>query len=63
MSVTGNIKIFSGNAHEQLAKDICRQLSCDLGNAITSRFSDEEFNFQIGENVRGADVFIIQPNH
>lgn len=61
MSVTGNIKIFSGNAHEQLAKDICRQLSCDLGNANTSRFSDEEFNFQIGENVRGADIFIIQP--
>lgn len=44
-----------------MAKKICRQLSCDLGNANTSRFSDEEFNFQIGENVRGADVFIIQP--
>ncbi|MDQ3634175.1 MAG: ribose-phosphate pyrophosphokinase [Acidobacteriota bacterium] len=61
MSVTGNIKIFSGNAHEKLAKDICRQLSCDLGNANTTRFSDGEFNFQIEENVRGADVFIIQP--
>ncbi len=61
MSVTGNIKIFSGNAHKKLAKAICRKLSCDLGNASTDRFSDGEFNFQIGENVRGADVFIIQP--
>jgi ribose-phosphate pyrophosphokinase len=61
MSVTGNIKIFSGNAHHELAKKICRQLSCDLGKADTYRFSDGEFNFQIGENVRGADIFIIQP--
>ncbi len=61
MSVTGNIKIFSGNAHEDLAKKICSYLSCDLGMADTNRFSDGEFNFQIGENVRGADVFIIQP--
>lgn len=61
MSVTGNLKIFSGNAHKKLAKDICRYLSCDLGNAETYRFSDGEFNFQICENVRGADIFIIQP--
>jgi ribose-phosphate pyrophosphokinase len=61
MSVTGNIKIFSGNAHRKLAEQICNYLSCDLGMADTSRFSDGEFNFQIGENVRGADVFIIQP--
>ncbi|MEZ5344725.1 MAG: ribose-phosphate pyrophosphokinase [Pyrinomonadaceae bacterium] len=61
MSVTGNIKIFSGNAHRGLAEKICRHLSCDLGAVTTSRFSDGEFNFQIGENVRGADVFIIQP--
>lgn len=61
MSVTGNIKVFAGNAHKELAEQICRHLSCDLGIANTSRFSDGEFNFQIGENVRGADVFIIQP--
>ncbi len=61
MSVTGNIKIFSGNAHRALAGQICRNLSCDLGMASTDRFSDGEFNFQIRENVRGADVFIIQP--
>ncbi len=61
MSVTGNIKVFSGNAHPHLAEEICQNLSCDLGQAMTDRFSDGEFNFQIGENVRGSDVFIIQP--
>src|SRR5881394_371560 len=61
MSVTGNIKIFSGNAHRDLAEEICSQLNCDLGKASTDRFSDGEFNFQIGENVRGSDVFIVQP--
>lgn len=61
MSVTGNIKIFSGNAHRELADEICGHLSCDLGKSSTDRFSDGEFNFQIGENVRGTDVFIVQP--
>ena len=61
MSVTGNIKIFSGNAHPALAREICSHLSCDLGKASTERFSDGEFNFQIGENIRGSDVFIVQP--
>lgn len=60
MSVTGNIKIFSGNASRDLAEEICLSLGCDLGKASTERFSDGEFNFQIGENVRGSDVFIIQ---
>lgn len=61
MSVTGNIKVFSGNSHPALAEEICQFLSCDLGRASTDRFSDGEFNFQIEENARGADVFIIQP--
>lgn len=61
MSVTGNIKIFAGNAHPELAKKVCGFLSCDLGMSSIYRFSDGEFNFQIGENVRGTDVFIIQP--
>jgi ribose-phosphate pyrophosphokinase len=61
MSVTGNIKVFSGNAHPKLAEEVCSDLGCDLGWSSTGRFSDGEFNFQIGENVRGADVFIIQP--
>ncbi|MEP7076313.1 MAG: ribose-phosphate pyrophosphokinase [Acidobacteriota bacterium] len=61
MSVTGNIKIFSGNAHPALAQEICDHLGCDLGKAHNERFSDGEINFQIGENVRGGDVFIVQP--
>ncbi len=62
MSVPGSIKVFSGNANRSLAEDICRELSCDMGKAVTDRFSDGEFNFQIGENVRGMDVFIVQPS-
>jgi ribose-phosphate pyrophosphokinase len=61
MSVTGKIKVFSGNAHRRLAEEICGHLDCELGKASTERFSDGEFNFQIGENVRGHDVFIVQP--
>ena len=61
MSVTGNIKVFSGNAHRGLAEEICGELNCDLGKSTNDRFSDGEFNFQIGENVRGSDVFIVQP--
>lgn len=61
MGTTGGIKVFSGSANRQLADEICHYLSCDLGRALTERFSDGEFNFQIEENVRGADVFIVQP--
>ncbi len=61
MSVTGKIKVFSGNAHPALAEEICGELGIELGKASTGRFSDDEFNFQIGENVRGHDVFIVQP--
>ena len=61
MSVSGKIKVFTGNAHRELAEEICTQLDCELGKAITESFSDGEFNFQIGENVRGSDVFIVQP--
>ena len=61
MSTTGSVKIFSGNANPKLAEEICRQLSCDMGKAYAERFSDGEFNFQIDENVRGGDVFIVQP--
>src|SRR2546422_1723357 len=61
MGTTGGIKVFSGTAHRALAQEICHELTCDLGKATTARFSDGEFNFQIEENVRGADVFIVQP--
>jgi ribose-phosphate pyrophosphokinase len=61
MSAYGNIQVFSGNAHRELADEICGHLGCHLGEAETGRFSDGEFNFQIKENARGADVFIVQP--
>jgi len=61
MGTTGGIKVFSGNANRALTQEICSQLGCDPGSATAERFSDGEFNFQITENVRGADVFIVQP--
>lgn len=55
-----SIQIFSGNSNRPLAEEICRYLSVPLGRANTTRFPDGEFNFQILENVRGGDVFIVQ---
>ncbi len=54
-------KIFSGSASPDLAERICGHLGVKLGSANLSRFSDGEMYFQILENVRGADVFVIQP--
>src|SRR5439155_28272 len=50
------LKIFSGNAHPALAKEICEHLQLELGQAEVGRFPDGEVEVQIGENVRGADV-------
>ncbi|MBI3940299.1 MAG: ribose-phosphate pyrophosphokinase [Acidobacteria bacterium] len=55
------LRIFSGSANPSLAEEICSVLGCPLGEARLTRFSDGEIHFQILENVRGADVFIIQP--
>ncbi|HZN11183.1 MAG TPA: ribose-phosphate pyrophosphokinase [Blastocatellia bacterium] len=55
-----SLQIFSGNANRPLAEEICRYLGIPLGRANTTRFPDSEFNFQILENVRGGDVFIVQ---
>ena len=55
------MKIFTGTAHRSLAEEICRSLDVPLGQASVSRFSDGEGYFQILENVRGEDVFVIQP--
>jgi ribose-phosphate pyrophosphokinase len=53
--------VFSGNANPDLAKETARNLGLPVGNALVSKFSDGENNIQIHENVRGQDVFIIQP--
>jgi len=54
-------KIFAGSAAPQLAEKICSYLGVHMGNARLGRFSDGEIYFQILENVRGADVFVVQP--
>ena len=53
--------LFSGNANRKLAQEICEYLGTPLGLAEVSQFSDGEVFVQISENVRGADVFVIQP--
>ncbi len=55
------LKIFTGSAHPSLGAAIARSLSVPLGRAHLSRFSDGEIWFQIQDNVRGADVFVVQP--
>jgi ribose-phosphate pyrophosphokinase len=57
----GDLKVFSGSAHPELAKQICEFLGVSLGQARLRRFPDSEVSFQIDENIRGTDVFIVQP--
>lgn len=57
----GKIKIFTGNSNPQLAAEIADRLGLPLGEAIVGRFRDGEIKVRIGESVRGADVFVIQP--
>jgi ribose-phosphate pyrophosphokinase len=57
----GELKIFSGRAHPALAREICEYLGIDLGQITLFNFSDGENYCQIDENVRGADVFVVQP--
>ena len=54
-------KVFSGTANLELAKKICDYLNIPLGECIIKRFSDGEIFVEIKENIRGADIFIIQP--
>ncbi len=53
--------LFSGNANPALAHEIARHLTVPLGRAFVGRFSDGEVNIELMENVRGRDVFIVQP--
>lgn len=55
------IKLFTGNSNKPLAKEIADYLSIHLGDAMVSTFADGEIMVQINENVRGADVFLVQP--
>jgi len=55
------LAIFSGNAHLELSKNICKFLKVELSHALVDRFSEGEVRVKINDNVRGKDVFIIQP--
>src|ERR1035437_5982007 len=55
------LKVFSGTANLKLAEEICACMEVPLGQSIVTRFSDDEVRIQILENVRGADVFVVQP--
>ena len=53
--------VFAGNAHPQLSRDIVQHLELPLGQAVVGRYSDGEVMVEVMENVRGKDVFIVQP--
>src|SRR5579875_3680486 len=56
-----DFKIFSGTANPALTREICNALGCLVGAAMIKKFADGETHLQIQENVRGADVFVVQP--
>ena len=60
MNSKNNLVIFSGNSNPGLANKIVKKLNKPLGKATVGRFSDQEMNIKIEENVRGKDVFIVQ---
>ena len=55
------LKIFTGNANAALTQEICQCLGVQAGDATVRTFSDGEIHLQVHENVRGADVFVVQP--
>jgi ribose-phosphate pyrophosphokinase len=57
----GELKIFGGRAHPTLTQEICDYLNLTPGNVSARNFSDGEIFCQIQENVRGSDVFVVQP--
>ncbi|GAB4152481.1 MAG: ribose-phosphate pyrophosphokinase [Planctomycetota bacterium] len=62
MNIRGErLRVFTGTAHRQLALDICAHMGVPLGAASLARFPDGEVNLKVEIDVRGADVFVIQP--
>jgi len=57
----GELKVFSGSAHPDLTREIASFLGVQVGQARLRRFPDTEVSFQIDENIRGTDVFVVQP--
>ncbi|MBS0347236.1 MAG: ribose-phosphate pyrophosphokinase [Proteobacteria bacterium] len=58
---SGSLMVFTGNANPKLAADVVRRLGKSLGSATVGRFSDGEVNVELLENVRGKDIFVLQP--
>lgn len=56
----GNVKIFTGNSNPELAKEIAKILGVELGKSEVATFSDGEICVNIGETVRGSDVYVVQ---
>jgi ribose-phosphate pyrophosphokinase len=63
VAVNGDLSIFSGNAHPDLARAVCRYLGVDLGKADIIQFSNENLFVKINQNVREQDVFVVQPTY
>src|SRR6202050_2908010 len=61
LSEDKRFKLFSGTANRPLAEEIGRQIGVQVGEAKLQRFADGEVYFQLLENVRGVDVFVVQP--
>jgi ribose-phosphate pyrophosphokinase len=59
--VANNLMVFTGNANPDLAENIAKNIGLPLGYASISKFSDGEVSVELNENVRGKDVFVIQP--
>src|SRR3989344_3574603 len=59
--MNGQLKVFTGNANPELAKKIAKLLKVPLGDALVTTFSEGEIRVKINEDVRGRDVFLIQP--
>ena len=61
MAAYDSLMVFTGNANPKLAANVVKHLDISIGNASVSKFSDGEVAIELLENVRGRDVFILQP--
>ena len=59
--ILGPLQVFTGNANRALAQGVCSRLEIPLGDATVGRFPDGEIEVKINEDVRGRDVFVVQP--
>ena len=55
-----NIKVFSGSSHRDLTGKVCDRLGIEAGKVVTKKFANQETRVEVGESVRGEDVYIVQ---